>query len=219
MLPVQGTANPTSQLNFAASINGGSYTNAMTLTNPNTGSNNNTTLTLGNASVTTNNTSFGFGAAVGSSSDFALSNGGKICWVTVPTAACGGTIYAVLNQTGSTSNIIQVGAGAVGSGGSFRAASFQSGGTKFTISGCSAGTTVGGATAGSFASGSTGACTVVITMNGATGLTAPNGWACHAADLTTPANLISQSATSTTTCTVTGTTVSGDTIDFLAMAY
>lgn len=94
-----------------------------------------------------------------------------------------------------------------------------SNGTKFTISGCSAGTTVGGATAGTFASGTSGACTVVITPNGATGITAPNGWTCAAEDLTTPANLISQSASSATTCTVTGTTVTGDTISFLAMAF
>lgn len=94
-----------------------------------------------------------------------------------------------------------------------------SNGTKFTISGCSAGTTVGGATAGQFASGTTGACTVVITMNGATGLTAPNGWSCAAANLTTPANIFQQAATSTTTCTVTGTTVSGDTIIFHAIGY
>ena len=85
-----------------------------------------------------------------------------------------------------------------------------SAGTKFTISGCSATTTVGGATAGSFLSGTAGACTVVITMNGATGITAPNGWTCSASNLTTPANLISQSASSTTTCTITGTTVSGE---------
>ncbi len=106
-----------------------------------------------------------------------------------------------------------------GTGGSFRGASFQSGGTKFTISGCSAGTTVGGATAGSFVSGTAGACTVVITLNGATGLTAPNGWVCAAEDLTTPANLISQSATSPTTCTVTGTTLLNDVVQFMAMAF
>lgn len=104
-------------------------------------------------------------------------------------------------------------------GGLFTTRAFQSYGTKFTISGCSAGTTVGGAAAGSFASGTTGACTVVITLNGATGLTATNGWVCIANNRTTPANLISQSASSTTTCTVTGTTVSGDVIGFMAMAY
>lgn len=87
-------------------------------------------------------------------------------------------------------------------------------GTKFTASGCSNGTTVGGATAGSFNSGTTGTCTVVITLP-----TAANGWACHASDTTTPANLIAQSAKTTTSCTVTGTTVSGDVIVFSAMGY
>lgn len=92
-------------------------------------------------------------------------------------------------------------------------------GTKFTISGCSAGSTLGGSDTGSFLSGTTGACTVVVTISGATGATATNGWVCYANDLTTPANLISQSAYSTTTCTITGTTVSGDLISFSARAF
>ena len=96
---------------------------------------------------------------------------------------------------------------------------FISNGTKFTLTGCSAGTTVGGATSGQFASGTTGTCTVVITMNGATGMTAPNGWSCWANDITTPADLINQTASSTTTATLSGTTVSGDTINFGCMAY
>lgn len=95
----------------------------------------------------------------------------------------------------------------------------KSGGTKFTISGCSAGTTVGGAAAGLFTSGTTGVCTVVITINGATGLTASNGWACHASDLNTPANLIAQSAFNQTTATLTGTTVSGDVVSFSCMGF
>jgi hypothetical protein len=93
-------------------------------------------------------------------------------------------------------------------------------GTKFTITGCSAGTTLGGATIGSFASGTTGTCTVVITMNGATGLTATNGWACHASNTTTPGNLIDQkSPISTTQATLSGTTVSGDVITFGCEGY
>jgi len=92
-------------------------------------------------------------------------------------------------------------------------------GTKFTVSGCSAASTVGGATAGTFVAGVSGTCTATITMNGATGLTAPHGWTCAAYDLTTPANLISQSGSSATTCTITGSTTAGDTINFLAMAY
>ncbi len=93
------------------------------------------------------------------------------------------------------------------------------GGTKFTASGCSNSTTVGGSTAGSFASGTTGTCTVVVTMNGATGLAAPNGWACAANDLTTTADTIKQTASSTTTATLSGTTVSGDVINFTCTGY
>lgn len=103
--------------------------------------------------------------------------------------------------------------------GSFIAPGVQSSGTKFTTSGCSVSATTGGATAGSYTSGTTGACTVVITMNGATGLTAPNGWACSASDTGTPANLQSQTASSTTTCTISGTTVSGDVVIFQAKGY
>lgn len=89
-----------------------------------------------------------------------------------------------------------------------------SGGTKFTATGCSLSTTVGGRVAGTFASGTTGACTVVITLP-----SAPTGWSCAASDRTTPANLIAQSASSTTSCTITGTTISGDVIGFQAMGY
>lgn len=92
-------------------------------------------------------------------------------------------------------------------------------GTKFTTSGCSVSATTGGATAGTYTSGTTGTCTVTITMNGATGLTATNGWSCWAADLTTPADLITQTASSTTTATLAGTTVSGDVINFGCMGY
>lgn len=87
-------------------------------------------------------------------------------------------------------------------------------GTKFTASGCSNSATVGGAIAGQFTSGTTGTCTVVITLP-----TTLNGWVCRADDLTTPANFIGQSASSTTSCTVTGTTVSGDVLNFSAMAF
>jgi len=98
-------------------------------------------------------------------------------------------------------------------------AGYASSGTKFTISGCSAGTTVGGATAGSFSSGTTGTCTVTVTMDGATGLTAPNGWSCWASDTTTTADTILMTASTTTTATFSGTTVSGDVIKFGCVGY
>lgn len=95
-----------------------------------------------------------------------------------------------------------------------------SNGTKFTTSGCSVSATTGGATAGKYTSGTTGTCTVVLTMNGATGLTAPNGWSCSATDLTTAADALQgQTASSTTTATISGTTVSGDVVSFFCMGY
>lgn len=94
-----------------------------------------------------------------------------------------------------------------------------SGATKFTISGCSASTTIGGASAGKFSSGTTGTCTVTITINGATGLTVPNGYSCWANDETTPADVIHETGSTATTVTLSGTTVSADVIDFGCMAF
>lgn len=73
--------------------------------------------------------------------------------------------------------------------------------TKFTASGCSNGTTVGGATAGKFTLGAN-TCTVVITMNGATGLTAPNGWTCNASDQTSGLIAIETSSSTQTTASL-----------------
>jgi len=87
-------------------------------------------------------------------------------------------------------------------------------GTKFTASGCSNTATVGGATAGEYASGTTGTCTVLLTLP-----TAPNGWSCVGADITTPADTVTQTTRSTTSCTLSGTTTSGDTIVWHAFGY
>ena len=72
------------------------------------------------------------------------------------------------------------------------------GGTKFTASGCSNGTTLGSGTGGRLTLGAV-SCTVVVTMNGASGATSPVGWACSVYDQTHPTALISQSASTTTT--------------------
>ncbi len=90
-----------------------------------------------------------------------------------------------------------------------------SNGSTFTASGCSNSTLVGGATAGSFKSGTTGTCTVVITP----GITAPHGWACKASDLTTSADLVTQTATTTSTFTLSGITVSADVVNFSCTGY
>jgi hypothetical protein len=85
-------------------------------------------------------------------------------------------------------------------------------GNTFTASGCSSSTLVGGATAGSFHSGVAGACTVVITP----GVPAASGWVCRANDLTTNTDSAtwSQTASTTTTATISGTTASGDVVNF-----
>lgn len=92
-------------------------------------------------------------------------------------------------------------------------------GTKFTASGCSNSNTIGGAAAGRFTVGSTGACSVTITMAGAQGMAAPNGWNCSANNLTAPASLITQSASATGTATLQGTVTTGDVISFSCMGY
>lgn len=136
----------------------------------------------------------------------------------IPTAAITGTIansygINVAAATGATNNYAARLIGGTLTDGLISA------GTKFTTSGCSVSATSGGGSAGTYTSGTTGACSVVITMNGATGLTAPTGWACSASDRTTASDLITQTASSTTTATMAGTTVSGDVISFYCMGY
>lgn len=91
---------------------------------------------------------------------------------------------------------------------------FTATGTQ-TISGCSLTVPLGGAWAGSFKSGITGTCTITITP----GMTATNGFVCPAKDLTTPADEPKQTAYTTTTCTLSWTTVSGDLITWQAVAF
>lgn len=89
----------------------------------------------------------------------------------------------------------------------------MAGTTPSTPSGC--GTAIaGGNNAGTITSGTTGACTPVVTF----AFTAPAGWACAIANQTT-ANLIRQTASTTTTATFSGTTVSGDVLVYHCHAY
>lgn len=74
----------------------------------------------------------------------------------------------------------------------------QAAGTKFTTSGCSVSATTGGAWAGTFTLGAN-SCNVVITLAGASGATATNGWTCDAHDRTSPTVLIGGESSSTTT--------------------
>jgi hypothetical protein len=96
------------------------------------------------------------------------------------------------------------------------ALAYESDGTTFTIaSGCGTpGSLVGGGTAGSFTAGQT-ACAPVLTFTH----TAPHGWSCYASDITHPTDYMPQSAYTATSCTVTGTVTSSDTIVFHAIAF
>lgn len=153
------------------------------------------------------------------------------------TAAGGTNINASQNSstnigTGSTNALVTIGGGSNGviinaglATGYVKNTAFISIGTKFTL-GSGTGscgttsTTLGGASAGSFVcTGTAGAGTIVVTINGATGLAAPNGWACSGSDITSGVAW-SQSATSTTTCTLKGTTAANtDVVVFQAQGY
>ena len=91
------------------------------------------------------------------------------------------------------------------------------GGSSPALSGtCSANTQVGGNTAGTFkASASCSSGTVIMTFAS----TAPNGWACDSSDMTTPADKISETASTTTTATLSGTLASADVVVFKCEAY
>ena len=137
---------------------------------------------------------------------------------TAPTAATSNAAYIWGNNASPTLTI--TGMNAPTSSLTTVAGALAIGGTKFTTSGCSVSATTGrGGNAGSYTSGTSGTCTVVITINGATGITTTNGWYCGANDLTTTADVQKQTASSATTCTISGTTVSGDVVNFFAFPY
>jgi hypothetical protein len=96
----------------------------------------------------------------------------------------------------------------------------NSGFPTFTISGaCSSTTPVGQGDVGTFLSGTSGTCATTILPYGTANIIAPNGWSCLANDLTTTADVIGQSTSTTTGCTLAGTTASGDKIVFQAKAF
>lgn len=106
----------------------------------------------------------------------------------------------------------------------------SSGGTQFTYvaTGCTPSAAVGSATAGKITlTAVPGPCTsIVITPNGAVGMTAPNGWDCDVSDQTTQAagtwiQRWGQSASTTTTATIPIPAAAGatDVITFHCVQY
>lgn len=70
-------------------------------------------------------------------------------------------------------------------------------------------------TAGFITSATTGAYTGILTFSG---VTATTGWSCVANNMTT-ANLLRMTANNTTTATISGTTVSGDVLNYICHPY
>ena len=101
-----------------------------------------------------------------------------------------------------------------GAGSSFTVGALIMATQSSQVSGCSV-SGIGGGAAGKFTSGVSGTCTVTITL----GVTTFGGWACSAHDLTTPADVINQTAFTNTTATLSGTTVSGDLITYNCVGF
>jgi hypothetical protein len=123
--------------------------------------------------------------------------------------------YAISASVDSNGNVgLSVIGG--GNGGYIPFPEIQAGIATGILSGCSLTNELGGQTAGSFKSGTTGTCTVTVTPGVRT---APNGYSCWARDLTTPADAFGQTAYTTTTATLSGTTSSGDLITWGCVAF
>lgn len=135
--------------------------------------------------------------------------------------------FAFLNQAGTAAYLLgngdggittngqtDEGFGSINAGTVWAGGNFLGGGATFTIaSGCATTSAItGNARAGSFTTTAT-TCAPVINLPGA-----PHGWSCNAKDITHPVNF-TQTASSVTSCTVSGATTSGDTIVFDATAY
>lgn len=97
--------------------------------------------------------------------------------------------------------------------GYIKALTFIPAGTATTCTGATIGTG-SKSNAGFVTATTTGTSTIVITFP----VTAPTGWNVSASDSTAVTNMV-QTASSTTTATLSGTTVSGDVIRYIAMAY
>jgi hypothetical protein len=227
LLPVQGAANPTGWLETDCSINGGTYNPIVTI--PFSAS---ATAAMGIWFGTpTSNT----GILQGATSELDFYGSGSRKW-SMQVANIAMVISKDYQYSWSSNSdpgaaaqdtaISRVSAGVVGFGktttlsastAKVQASAYQSAGTTFTISGCSTTSLTGGGSAGKFTSGTTGTCTPVITMGDSA--TAANGWACAAADQTTPADVLTQTASTTTTATLSGPTLSGDVISFHCIAY
>jgi len=124
-----------------------------------------------------------------------------------------------VSMTRNAAGIVEINNGTPGTftGTALKTGYVISGGTAPTITGCGTiSAQHGGITAGDFTTTTTGTCAAAFALP-----TAPTGWFCEVQDITkhVSANIMIQSATSTTGCTVTGTTAASDVLTFRAVAY
>jgi len=101
----------------------------------------------------------------------------------------------------------------------------STGAQTLSASGCTISGQVGGSSAGSFrVATTTGTCTVTITpivtpLMPPLPVTAPNGWACDAHDITNPAIVISQTGSVPATATISGSMLVSDTITWKCIGF
>lgn len=91
-------------------------------------------------------------------------------------------------------------------------------GASASVSGCANSAVVSGGMAGKFVSGTSGACTVTITLEAGTAYAAPNDNVCWAYNKNTGAQFTIIGST-TTSFTASGTTTSGDTVNFACVSF
>lgn len=92
----------------------------------------------------------------------------------------------------------------------------QSTGTKFTAAGCTNSTTVGGASAGKLTITQSTNCALTLTLGG---LSAGNGWACIAQDLTAVPTALRQTSSTNTTAVFDVTVGLNDVVSFACTGY
>jgi hypothetical protein len=140
-------------------------------------------------------------------------NGSKITAQTTPT----GSATHANAWTAQASGGFSIGAAADPGINNIGAAVFLSSGSVpvGTTGTCVASSFSGGTTAGKFSAAVCAAGTIILSSLPA----APNGYTCTAQDMTTPADTLQQTATTTTSVTFKATTVAADQVVFKCMAW
>jgi hypothetical protein len=155
-------------------------------------------------------------APKGNASGYFLNNGGGGGGTIMSVNSISGSVTGGLNVTPSSTSTAGATVGTTGtSTGAIQFQGFSATGTLPTLTGtCTTGSQAGGNNAGKFTATCT-SQTVIMTFT----RSAPNGWACKANDLSTPADTLNQTATTTTSATFTGTTVAADVINYQCIGY